>query len=58
MEDEIMLENATEQVRVYPSDYKFLTKEAKKNRTTVAHIIHLILKNPDKYDSQRTSRAS
>ena len=44
MEDEIMLENATEQVRLYPSDYKYLTKEAKKHRTTVAHIIHGILK--------------
>lgn len=47
-----MLENATEQVRLYPSDYKYLTNEAKKNRTTVAHIIHGILKDLDKNDTK------
>lgn len=33
-------ENASEQVRVYPSDYKFLIEAAKSRRTIVAQIIH------------------
>ncbi len=40
-------ENASEQVRVYPSDYKYLTEEAKKRRTIVAQIIHEALEVKD-----------
>ncbi len=38
--NEEALETADIGVRIYPSDYKKVTKEARKRRTSVAQIIH------------------
>lgn len=52
MADEL-IENATEMVRIYPSDYKIITEAARKRRTIAAQIIHEAIQNSvDKIEDQ------
>lgn len=37
------LENATEMIRVYPSDHAFILSKAQEKRTSAAQIVHELL---------------